>query len=128
SGSAVSVRFPKGFDVEVQAGELAAPKTDAQGRTVFTTGRLGKPLSFFAYLVGDRPGSYKATPLTVDMGGGSADLILRSWPDDAAWAKRVGGLLGHAVPILGEEIGVPWPHDGALTVQEAVSRSTGGSA
>src|SRR4029077_16074399 len=37
-------------------------------------------------------------------------------------------LLGHAVPVLGKEIGVPWPHDGALTVQEAVSRSTGGYA
>src|SRR4029078_8070913 len=33
-----------------------------------------------------------------------------------------------AVPVLADEIGVPWPHDGQLTVQEAVSRSTGGSA
>ncbi len=29
------------------------------------------------------PGSYKATPLTVDVGNDSAELILRSWPDDA---------------------------------------------
>jgi hypothetical protein len=32
------------------------------------------------------------------------------------------------LPVLGEETGLAWPHDGPLVVQEAVSRSTGGYA
>ena len=35
------------------------PRTDVEGRIVFQTGKLDKPLSFFAYLVGDRPGALR---------------------------------------------------------------------
>jgi hypothetical protein len=127
-GSSVSIRFPTGYDVEVQAGDLPSPTTDAKGRTVYASGRLDKPLSFFAYLVADRPGSYIAKTLSIEVDGTPAQLLLRSWPDDASWSKRVGGLLQKALPVLGDQIGMAWPHDSMMTVQEAVSRSTGGYA
>jgi hypothetical protein len=60
--------------------------------------------------------------------GKAAPLTIRSWPDDAAWDKRVGGLVERALPVLGEQIGLPWPREDPLVVQEAVSRSTGGYA
>ena len=50
-GSSVTVVFPKGYQVAVEAGRIAAPSRLSDGRTVFRTGPLSAPLDFFAYLV-----------------------------------------------------------------------------
>lgn len=128
AGSSVSVVFPKGYDVKVEAGEIDPPTVDGEGRTVFETGRLAKPLDFFAYLVADRPGATTDTPLTATVAGEPVELTVRSWPDDPAWAERVGGLLTTGLPTLGERIGLAWPLPEDLVVAEAVSRTTGGYA
>lgn len=127
-GSSVSVVFPTGFEVNVEAGAIKAPTTDAEGRTVFETGKLDKPLDFFAYLVADRPGAYREETVSTTVLGAPTQLTVRSWPDDEPWAERITGLLDGALPALGEQIGLPWPHDESLTVEEAVSRSTEGYA
>ncbi len=128
-GSTVTVVFPAGYDVTVEAGEIPAPTTTDDGRTILRTGALPKPLDFFAYLVADRPGAYQESTLTTDVLDQPVEVIVRAWSDDAPWAKRVGGLLDRALPVLGARIGLPWPeYDGPLTVQESVSRSTGGYA
>ena len=44
------------------------------------------------------------------------------------WSKRVGTLVQDALPVLGERIGLAWPRDDTLIVEESVSRSTGGYA
>ncbi len=127
-GGSVRVTFPKGYTVDVEAGSIKGPTTDDQGRTVFTSGRLADPLSFFAYLVADRPGALRATDVEATVLGDPAALVVRSWPDDSAWAKRVSGVLERGLPALGERIGLAWPHTEPLTVEEAVSRSTDGYA
>lgn len=127
-GSSVTVTFPAGFDIQVEAGAIASPTTDAEGRTIFESGALEAPLEFFAYLVGDRPGSYREELLTIPVLDAPASLLLRSWPDDEDWASRVRALLEGALPALGERIGLVWPHEEPLTVEEAVSRSTEGYA
>lgn len=127
-GGQVTVVFPGGYDVEVEAGAIPGPTTDAEGRIVFRSGRLEAPLDFFAYLVADRPGSYAEQTITPAVGAASARVIVRSWPDDEPWGARVADLLERGLPPLGERIGLAWPHDAALVVQEAVSRSTGGYA
>ena len=128
AGSSATVVFPEGFQVEVESGSIPAPTKDATGRTIFRTGRLDKPLTFFAFLVGDRPGAYSSRSISPTVLGRPVSLTVRSWPDDPAWDKRVGGLVERALPVLGDEIGVPWPRQDPLVVQEAVSRSTGGYA
>ncbi len=61
--------------------------------------------------------------------GQPVEVIVRAWSDDKPWARRVGRLLAKSLPALGARIGLPWPeYDTPLTVQEAVSRSTGGYA
>ena len=127
-GSSVHVTFPSGYDVDVEAGAIKAPTTDDTGRTVFDSGRLAEPLAFFAYLVADRPGAYHETAIHPTVLDDPAAVTVRSWPDDAPWAKRVSGLLTKGLPQLGERIGLAWPHAEPLTVQEAVSRSTDGYA
>jgi hypothetical protein len=128
-GSDVTVTFPAGYDVQVEAGSIPAPTTDATGQTVFRSGKLDKPLDFFAYLVADRPGAYNDQTVSTEVLGAPVDVLVRSWQDDEPWATRVGDLLKAALPVLGTQIGLDWPdYPQPLTVQEAVSRSTGGYA
>jgi hypothetical protein len=127
-GSAVSVVFPKGYSVTVEAGTLSAPTVDAAGRTNIRASGIGNPARFFAYVVGDRPGSYKASSLSVRVSGTPARLSIRSWADDPEWGKRVRALLGKGLPVLGGLIGLPWTRQVPFEIQEAVSRTTGGYA
>ena len=125
-GGSVTVSFPPGYTVDVQAPALHPPTTDAAGRIVYETGRLSEPLTFFAFFVADRPTDYQETTRSIEVGGQPLDLTLRSWPDDTAWAKRIGDLLGQGLPALGAAIGLPWLSDRPLVVAEAISRSTNG--
>ena len=67
-GSSVRVVFPAGYQVEVESGEIPKPTVGADGVTTFQTGKLATPLTFFAYLVADRPGSYVDRKVTTDVG------------------------------------------------------------
>ena len=127
-GSTVSVIFPAGYQTSVEAGKIPMPTTDSTGRTVYRTGRLATPLTFFAYLVADRPGAYVERSLSTTIRAVAVPLTIRAWADDPTWGKRVGNLVKEALPTMGEAIGLPWPRTDTLVVQEAVSRSTGGYA
>ncbi len=128
AGGSVTVIFPPGFTIDVQAAGLGKPTTDALGNTVFATGRLDDPLTFFADFVADRPSDAIEQTLTIPAGAESATISLRSWPDDPAWAKRVGGLLTRGLPALATAIGLPWTAARPLVIEEAVSRSRTGFA
>ena len=127
-GSTVRVVFPPDYRVEVVSGDIPPPTTNAADQVVFQTRKLIKPLTFFAYLVADRPGTYAERIEATAVGGVPVDLTIRSWADDASWSERVGGLVGKALPLLSDRIGLPWSRDRGLIVHEAVSRSTGGYA
>jgi hypothetical protein len=125
-GSTVRVVFPAGFEATVAAGKLDGPTTDASGRQVFETGKLKAPLTFFAYLVADRPGSTTTTSVATTVAGRPVDLSIEAWADDAAWSKRVGKLVRRALPLLSERIGLPWLRDDGLLFRESLGRSSGG--
>jgi hypothetical protein len=108
-GSTVRVVFPAGYEVQVESGSIPEPTKDASGKVIFQTAKLIAPLSFFAYLVADRPAADADQVLTVDVGDIPVALTIRSWADDAAWSKRVGGLAARALPLLADRIGLPWP-------------------
>jgi hypothetical protein len=127
-GGSVTVVFPKGYRVDVAAGHLPSPTTDAQGRIVFRSGTLADPISYYAFLVADRPGAYTATTIKPMVGGSSVAITVSGWPEDPAWRKRVRGLVAKGAPVLGNAIGLAWPRTKPLVVREAVSRSTGGYA
>ena len=127
-GSRVTVTFPKDYQVDVEVGDLPSPTVDDEGRTIFKTGRLDKPLEFFAYFVADRPGAYDEQEISATVAEDPVDVTVRSWAEDDAWAERIGGLFERGLPQLSTRIGLPWPRDEGLVVQESVSRSTGGYA
>jgi hypothetical protein len=127
-GSSVTVQFPAGYTVVVGRGPLSGPTTDSAGRAVWMSGRLSTPLAFIADLSADRPSDYSSRDLTMTVGTKTAAVTLRSWPDDTAWRGRVGDLIQRGLPALGTEIGLDWPINGPLIVQEALVRNTGGYA
>ncbi len=127
-GSTVKVRFPPGFDVAVESGTFDRQSKTAQGGTVLEAGPLTSPLTYFAYVSGQQPAVYVDTPLTVTAGTQAIDLTMRAWEDDPGWPAKVGPLLERALPVLRDDIGLDWPYDEPVVVQEAVSRSDGGYA
>ena len=128
TGGSVTVVFPPGFSVDVQAAGLGDPTTDVAGNIVFTTGPLANPLTFIASFAADRPSAFTESTLQVPIGAETIPITIRAWPDDPAWAKRVGSLLQRGLPALADAIGLPWTATRPLIVQEAVSRSTEGFA
>ena len=119
-GGTVTVRVPAGYDVAVENGRFA--KTDdRRRRDRARTGALAKPLDFFAFVSAQQPAEYAETPLAVQAGGETIDLRLNAWTDDGAWATRVGDLFTRSLPVLHDEIGLPWPHETPLTVEEAAT-------
>jgi hypothetical protein len=125
-GGSVTVIFPSGYAVDVEAAGLKAPTTDAAGNTIYTTGPLANPLSFFAYFVADRPSAYTESTIQVPVGDLTVPVRIRAWPDDPTWAARVSAVLQKGLPALAEDIGLPWTVDQPLIVSEAISRTTDG--
>ena len=119
----------QGFDVEVEAGKIAAPTTEEDGRTIFRTGKLPKPLEFFAYLVADRPGAYRDDTVATDVPGAPVQVTSGRGRTTSPGPSGSAACSSAGLPALGTRIGLAWPRDPQpLTVQEAVSRTTGGYA
>jgi hypothetical protein len=124
-GSSVEVRLPEGYDVAMGRGPLDGP-TIEDGRERWTSGTLDAPLEFIADVAGSRAVDPVETARSVPLAEGAAEVLLRAWPDDTQWRDRVGGIVERALPVLEREIGIPWPVDGPLAVEEAlVGGSTG---
>ena len=128
-GSTVVVQLPTGYRVTIGRGPLEGPATDASGHDVWSSGRLERPLDFVADVVADRQVETPAeTQVEVPLSAGTVPVVVRAWADDPAWATRVTNLVVNALPILEREIGVAWPVDGPLQVNEVLVRGSGGYA
>ncbi len=108
--------------------DITWSSTGADGGSILEAGPLASPLTYFAYVSGQRPPVYVDTPLTVTAGPQAIALTMRAWEDDPGWPARVAPLFEGALPLLRREIGLDWPYAEALVVQEAVSRNDGGYA
>jgi hypothetical protein len=121
SGSTVAVRFPAGWDVTVESGELARRPAAGGSGTVLASGPLDHPLTFFAFVTAQRPAAHTERTVTLPVGGQQVELRLQGWADDPEWMARIESLYGRALPVLREDIGLPWPIE-QLTVVETVNR------
>lgn len=127
-GASVDIRFPTGYDVAIGRGPLTGPVAVDAGHQQWSSGSIAKPLEFVADVSADRPVDYSRTSLKVALSAGPVEVLLSAWPDDPAWRDRVASLVERALPILEREIGVPWPVDGPLSVQEALVKGSSGYA
>jgi hypothetical protein len=127
-GATVALNMPAGYNVAIGRGPLEGPTTTKSGEQAWTSGPIDEPLEFVADVVGDRLGTPVETLREVALTNEPAAILVRSWPDDTAWSDRVLGLLDRALPVLEDEIGVPWPVDGQLILEESLTRGTDGYA
>lgn len=127
-GSRVRVAIPADYHVEFLAGTLPDPQVGPDGLAVYDSGALQEPLAFYAYLVGDRPGTYVDTVLSVPVADTAATIVIQAWQDDPEWAIRVADLFERGLPVLGGSIGLAWPQPDSIVVREALARNTGGYA
>jgi hypothetical protein len=125
-GATVALNVPAEYNVAIGRGPLDGPTTTKSGEQAWTSGPLDDPLEFVADVVADRLGAPVETLREVTLTNDPAAIIVRSWPDDTAWSDRVLGLLERALPLLEDEIGVPWPIDAPLILEESLTRGTDG--
>lgn len=111
--SSVRIVMPAGFRNDDGYGRTLRATTD-DGRTVLASGTIADPGDWYAVLIADRPG--KLTDVRV--GPDDERIIIRAWPEDAAWQRQVSTVLEDGVPHLKDLIGLEWPVTRDLTVTE----------
>ena len=122
TASEVNVAIPAGYEVRIDGDAL----TEADGRLV--SGAITNPVAWLALVTATRPAEYVGFDATVPLDGGTADLQVRAFADDEAWGERTLALVERALPLLEREIGLPYPHVGALVLIESVPTDTTGFA
>ena len=117
--SEVRVDIPAGYEIRVDGDPL-----ESEGGAL-VSGTIEDPSRWLALVTALRPVDYVNTDATVPLAGGTADLRVRAFADDEAWGQRTSDLLVRSLPLIEEEVGLPYPRIGQLVVTESVA--SGGS-
>ena len=111
SGS-VRIEVPGAFTVDV-SGETFQRTFD--GTTTVLTASTTDPLTWYAWVNASNDAGLTSDRLDIE---GGEEIVVRGWPEDSAWRRRVADLLTRGVPQLVSRIGLPWPVRGPLSVIE----------
>lgn len=112
----VSVTLPEELEVRVDGGPMTA-RHDG-GSVILESGAIEDPSTWLARITGTAPASYVTETRAVPLAGGTVDLQVRAWSDDAAWGERIADLLAAALPSIEATLGVDYPRVGPLVVVE----------
>lgn len=114
----VTVSLPAGYEVRVDGDLLTAASGD------LVSGEIPDPSQWLSLVTAVRSPEYVTSSAIVPLVGGTADLRVRAFSDDAAWGERTLALVERALPLLEEEIGLPYPRLGDLVLTESVLAGT----
>jgi hypothetical protein len=109
----VAVNVPAGFTVTSTGSPLKTAVV--RGTTILTAAGVTDITNWYAVVVADRHAAL--TQERLDLAGGE-HLIVRAWPEDKEWQKRVGDLLRTGLPALVDLVGLDWPVTGDIEVAE----------
>ena len=106
------IDVPKAFDVDISGEDMEASTTAIS--KVFTA-TTNDALGWFAWV--NARNDDGLTRERLDLADGE-QVVVRGWPEDSRWRRRVSVILSDSVPDLVGRIGLPWPVDGPLNVLE----------
>jgi hypothetical protein len=118
----VRVTIPEAYEVRVDGD----PLTLEEGTLV--SGDIPDPSNWLALVTGVRAADYTTLESAIPLSGGTADLQVRAFADDEAWGTATVDLVERALPLIEEEVGLPYPRLGQLVLTEAVPADTTGFA
>jgi hypothetical protein len=108
----VRIDIPGGFDVDVSGEDMASHAVaNLQVLTATTEDALG----WYAWINARNDDGLTRERLELADG---EEVVVRGWPEDSRWRRRVSVILSDSVPDLVGRIGLPWPVDGPLNVLE----------
>ena len=111
--ASVSVVVPAGFQAETTGSD--AVKSASRGTTVFRAAGITDVNAWYLVVNADRQAAL--TSQRLDLAGGE-HVVIRAWPEDAAWKTQVGKLLERGLPALVADTGLAWPVSGDLSIFE----------
>ena len=111
-GGTVRIEIPAGFDVDTYGDDVRT--TRSGGRTILTA-TVNATDRWYVGVYADNPKNLAARELDLP---NRESIVVRSWPEDKAWADHVSALLTTALPALEDLLGLPWPVLGDLEVSE----------
>ncbi len=109
----VRIDVPASFAVDV-SGEDMTKAAGANGSQVFTAS-TDDAIGWYAWV--NARNDNGLTRERLDLPDGER-IVVRGWPEDTRWRRRVSVILSDSVPNLVGRIGLPWPVDGPLNVLE----------
>ncbi|HET8587716.1 MAG TPA: hypothetical protein VFM74_07570, partial [Candidatus Limnocylindria bacterium] len=118
TSSEVTVDLPAAYEVKADGDKLSAARDG--GVTHLTSGPIADPAHWLAVVTADRQTTMTTAQQRVPLAGGTVDLQVRAWADDAAWGERTLTLLAGALPRLEKAIGLRYARQGPLVVTEAL--------
>ena len=116
----VSVDIPTGYEMRVDGD----PLTEDGDQLV--SGPIDDPAAWVALVTAVGPAAHAAHEATIPLEGGTADLVVRAFPDDERWGTRTLETVSAALPLIEEELGLPYPLRGQLILVESVPSTVAG--
>ncbi len=109
----VRIEIPSGFRVETAGSEMDAER-GSNGLQAWSAS-TNDPLSWYVLVNATNDEALTSDRLALEDG---ENVVIRAWPEDTRWRRRVSVLLRDGLPQLAEQIGLPWPVEGSLVVTE----------
>jgi hypothetical protein len=115
TSSEVDISVPPGFEVRVDGDDVEEGEDG-----VLSSGPIDDPTAWLAIITALGPAEYTTVGATVPLDGGTADVLVRAFADDPAWAESTRDVVVEVLPWLEREIGLPFPQLGQLVVTQGV--------
>jgi hypothetical protein len=110
----VSIDIPAGYEMRVDGDPLTADGDE------LVSGPIDDPAEWLALVTAVAPAAHSSHEATVPLEGGTADLVVRAFPDDTGWGRRTLETVSAALPLIEAEVGLPYPMRGQLILVESV--------
>ena len=118
--SSVTLRLPEGQGPEFTGAQNLQPSPDEPATWVQT--QIEDSRQWFAVVDARNDGALTIEPLSVT----NHPIVVRAWPGDTEWLSTVKGVLTDGQPAMQEVLGLEWPVNETLTVQESIDPTLSG--